>query len=95
MLGGNDLLLKLEKNNFNCTKEELKKFEQKSDFESKQILRSLGTKWYKCPKGHLYVVGECGRPTEKSICPECGSSIGGINHVPERGNSSINIDNAF
>jgi hypothetical protein len=29
------------------------------DIQSLDLLRTLGTKWYKCPNGHLYVVGEC------------------------------------
>ncbi|XP_054840650.1 NFX1-type zinc finger-containing protein 1-like [Eublepharis macularius] len=36
--------------------------------------------WYKCPKGHLYTIGECGRAMEESRCPECGAAIGGGQH---------------
>jgi hypothetical protein len=36
--------------------------------------------WYKCPNGHLYTIGECGRAMQISLCPECGSTIGGTSH---------------
>ena len=92
MLGVSNLIKKLQTNNFNCTKNELEKFSEKSIYESHQILSSLGTRWYKCPNGHLYVVGECGRPMEQSICPDCGAGIGGREHVPEIGNQVVNIN---
>ncbi|XP_074397014.1 E3 ubiquitin-protein ligase RNF213 isoform X2 [Zonotrichia albicollis] len=44
-----------------------------------------GLHWYECPKGHPCTVGECGRPMEKSRCPECHVIIGGRNHVPVKG----------
>ena len=31
-----------------------------------------GTRWYKCPKGHPYSVGECGMPMQTSVCMTCG-----------------------
>ena len=31
--------------------------------------------------GHVYTVGECGRPTERASCPECKDQIGGDNHA--------------
>ncbi|XP_067852580.1 NFX1-type zinc finger-containing protein 1-like [Heptranchias perlo] len=43
--------------------------------------------WYQCPNGHLYTVGECVRPAERSKCPECESMIGGEDHYPEGSNS--------
>ena len=92
MLGVSNLIKKLQINNFNCTENELEKFIEKSIYESHQILSSLGTRWYKCPNGHLYVVGECGRPMEQSICPDCGAGIGGREHVPEIGNQVVNIN---
>ena len=33
--------------------------------------------WYKCPKGHIYSIGDCGQAMVESKCPECGSKIGG------------------
>ncbi|XP_032177877.1 E3 ubiquitin-protein ligase RNF213 isoform X3 [Mustela erminea] len=44
-----------------------------------------GLRWYVCPNGHPCAVGECGRPTERSHCVDCGALIGGINHKPEPG----------
>ncbi|KAM7176045.1 NFX1-type zinc finger-containing protein 1-like isoform 2-T2 [Macrochelys suwanniensis] len=42
--------------------------------------------WYRCPQGHLYTIGECGRPMQQSSCPECGATIGGQNHTLTRDN---------
>ncbi|XP_043365785.1 NFX1-type zinc finger-containing protein 1-like [Dermochelys coriacea] len=44
--------------------------------------------WYRCPQGHLYTIGECGRPMQQSSCPECGATIGGQNHALTRDNVS-------
>ncbi|XP_071287737.1 E3 ubiquitin-protein ligase RNF213-like isoform X2 [Agelaius tricolor] len=41
--------------------------------------------WYECPNGHPCTVGECGRPMERSRCPECHVLIGGRNHIPVQG----------
>jgi len=92
MLGVGSLNKKLESNNFNCTEKELENFSEKAVYETHQILRSLGTRWYKCPNGHLYVVGECGGPMERSICPECHARIGGMDHIPESGNQVVDIN---
>ncbi|KAL3881508.1 hypothetical protein ACJMK2_027940, partial [Sinanodonta woodiana] len=42
--------------------------------------------FYRCPNGHPYIIGECGRPYTVSKCPKCGSEIGGQSHVPLPGN---------
>ena len=42
--------------------------------------------WFKCPKGHVYVIGECGGAMQRGTCPECGAVIGGTNHALEEGN---------
>ena len=63
----------------------------KIDFESLNLLRTLGTTWYRCPEGHLYVVGECGGPMEESRCPECGKKIGGRDHIPANRNEVANL----
>jgi len=55
-------------------------------------ISELGKKWYKCPNNHLYTVGECGRPMEESICPQCNIKIGGRNHIPATGNEEVNLD---
>ncbi|NXQ68472.1 RN213 ligase, partial [Quiscalus mexicanus] len=50
--------------------------------------------WYECPNGHPCIVGECGRPMETSLCPECHVLIGGRNHIAVEGfhRSSIRSD---
>ncbi|KAI8798619.1 NFX1-type zinc finger-containing protein 1 [Biomphalaria glabrata] len=45
----------------------------------KAVNVSLGA-WYKCPNGHIYAIGECGRAMEEAHCPECRARIGGTNH---------------
>lgn len=42
--------------------------------------------WYRCPNGHMYSVGECGMPMERAVCPECGATVGGANHLSAAGN---------
>ena len=42
--------------------------------------------WYKCPKGHIYAIGECGGANQESKCPECGAVIGGTGHTLAAGN---------
>ncbi|XP_065220934.1 LOW QUALITY PROTEIN: NFX1-type zinc finger-containing protein 1-like [Planococcus citri] len=36
--------------------------------------------WFKCSKGHIYCITECGGAMEESHCPECGEKIGGRDH---------------
>lgn len=43
--------------------------------------------WYRCPNGHLYRIGECGRAMQESHCPECGALIGGSQHRSVEGNT--------
>ncbi|KAJ7163577.1 hypothetical protein C8R43DRAFT_1171786, partial [Mycena crocata] len=43
--------------------------------------------FYTCPNGHVYVIGECGGATVRSRCPECGSTIGGANHMLDSTNA--------
>ena len=82
------------KGNF-CIQLDLKDLFKNSQFDLQAInlLRTLGTQWYKCPNGHLYTVGECGRPMEQSRCPECGQKIGGHDHVPAMNNEAVNLQN--
>lgn len=57
--------------------------------ERKQIVLAFGQRsgrWFKCAKGHIYVVTECGGALEVSKCPDCGSTIGGVNHRMEEHN---------
>ena len=71
----------------------LKDIFDKFELEEYEVIRSLGTTVYKCPKGHIYLIGECGRPMEESKCPDCGSKIGGRNHNSVRNNVQVNFDN--
>ena len=51
--------------------------------ERKMIIAALRAKpgsWYKCPKGHIYQIGDCGGATQEGKCPECGATIGGSHH---------------
>jgi len=47
------------------------------------------TKFYVCPNGHEYAIGECGRPWIKATCRECGADIGGVNHSLEKHNRIV------
>ena len=86
VFGRDTLKPQFDKTNFNCSKEELEKYKIISKYKAETILRSLGTQWYRCPNGHYYVVGDCGRTMQLSRCPDCGASIGGMNHIPQDGN---------
>ncbi|XP_076435286.1 NFX1-type zinc finger-containing protein 1-like isoform X2 [Babylonia areolata] len=60
-----------------------------SDSEREKVVRAISLptgSWYACPRGHYYVIGECGRPTERASCPECHADIGGENHALVGGN---------
>ena len=51
--------------------------------EKKILVKAMGLgqgHWFKCPKGHIYCIGECGGAMEEAKCPECGSTIGGTQH---------------
>jgi len=61
-----------------------------SEKQKREILNAFGGasgRWFKCPKGHVYVVTECGGATEVGQCNECGESIGGENHSVLPGNA--------
>eukprot|EP00105_Crassostrea_gigas_P007927 XP_011422344.1 PREDICTED: E3 ubiquitin-protein ligase rnf213-alpha [Crassostrea gigas] len=36
--------------------------------------------FYRCPNGHPYVIGNCGRPYYRGRCKDCGADIGGERH---------------
>ena len=55
-------------------------------------LRNLGTKWYHCPNGHAYTIGECGLAMVESRCPECGEKIGGKDHKLLNTNKLVDFD---
>ena len=57
--------------------------------EKIKIVSAIGLSkghWYKCPNGHYYCIGECGGATQRSQCPDCGSTIGGEGHRLAEGN---------
>ena len=62
------------------------------DEEFMNTLRNIGTKWYQCPKGHAYTIGECGLAMIESICPECGERIGGRDHQLLKTNKLVDFD---
>ncbi|KAH3807136.1 E3 ubiquitin-protein ligase RNF213-like [Dreissena polymorpha] len=45
---------------------------------------------YKCPNGHPYLIGDCGRPYVSGSCPACREKIGGDSHTAHPGNVIIN-----
>ncbi|KAK7926035.1 hypothetical protein WMY93_008345 [Mugilogobius chulae] len=53
--------------------------------QAMQVLETTQLRWYNCPNGHPCAIGECGRPTVKSYCVDCGAEIGGLSHVPVQG----------
>ncbi|XP_014223704.2 NFX1-type zinc finger-containing protein 1-like [Trichogramma pretiosum] len=60
--------------------------------ERKMIFKAMAREiklgaWYKCPNGHIYSIGECGQAMQESKCPDCGSRIGGSNHLITVGNT--------
>ncbi|RPD78076.1 hypothetical protein L226DRAFT_610074 [Lentinus tigrinus ALCF2SS1-7] len=52
--------------------------------ELTQVVRGLGFShvghFYKCPNGHVFVIGECGGAMQTAVCAECGEAIGGNRH---------------
>jgi hypothetical protein len=43
----------------------------------------------RCPRGHIYVIGDCGGAAVTARCPECGATIGGTNHNLAAGNATL------
>ncbi|KAK7499274.1 hypothetical protein BaRGS_00009534 [Batillaria attramentaria] len=61
-----------------------------SDKERVMILKAMQLNtghWYKCPKGHVYAIGDCGGANQGSRCPECKAAIGGVNYRLAEGNT--------
>ena len=44
--------------------------------------------WYECPNGHPYFIGNCGQAMQQSVCPECGTAVGGSRHTLLQSNRS-------
>lgn len=42
--------------------------------------QSAGGRWFACPNGHPYYIGDCGGAMVESTCPECGARVGGSAH---------------
>ncbi|XP_071953363.1 E3 ubiquitin-protein ligase rnf213-alpha-like [Antedon mediterranea] len=47
--------------------------------------------WNKCPNGHPYVIGDCGRAYGTGRCMECGAPIGGEGHRLHSDNRTIDM----
>ena len=43
--------------------------------------------WFRCPNGHVYVIGECGGAMERGRCPDCNAQVGGEGHRLTGGNA--------
>ena len=56
------------------------------DFEVFQVASKDPVKFYKCPNGHYYSIGDCTKPATVSVCPTCKSQIGGQGHQLSAGN---------
>ncbi|KAI1806387.1 hypothetical protein F4811DRAFT_560463 [Daldinia bambusicola] len=59
--------------------------------ELREVYRAMAAEfsgtghWYLCANGHPFTIGECGMPMQRALCPECGASVGGANHVTDAG----------
>lgn len=61
-----------------------------TEIERREIVAAIGLSpghWFKCAKGHIYAIGECGGAMEEAKCPECGLTIGGTSHTLTSGNT--------
>ena len=63
------------------------------DFEVFQVASKDPVKFYKCPNGHYYSIGNCTKPATVSTCPTCKSQIGGLGHQLSAGNLEAGILN--
>ncbi|XP_064404373.1 E3 ubiquitin-protein ligase RNF213-like isoform X3 [Halichondria panicea] len=50
------------------------------------------SKFYKCPNGHLYLIGDYGKPWVRKTCPECYAAIGGTHHTLLADNSEAQVE---
>eukprot|EP01052_Picozoa_sp_SAG31_P002292 SAG31_NODE_80_length_27188_cov_42.623869_7_plen_2406_part_00 len=46
-------------------------------------------RWFTCPNGHPFAIGNCGGAMEKARCPECNEEIGGTDHNLISGNKAM------
>jgi hypothetical protein len=63
------------------------------DFEVFQVASKDPVKFYKCPNGHYYSIGDCTKPASVGLCPTCKSPIGGQGYILSDGNSEAGILN--
>ncbi|GAX83659.1 hypothetical protein CEUSTIGMA_g11084.t1 [Chlamydomonas eustigma] len=59
-----------------------------SKMEISEVASYMQSHLYRCPNGHLYVIGDCGMAMETGRCPECGESVGGGSHTLHSTNSA-------
>ncbi|MEE6515818.1 hypothetical protein FKM82_024889 [Ascaphus truei] len=57
--------------------------------QAKNVLQRENVRWYVCPNNHYCAVGECGQPMQLSRCIDCGAQVGGENHRPHVGFTTI------
>ena len=60
------------------------KLEGLTDAEQIEIVEAIGLskgRWFKCPNGHYYCIGEGGGAMQVGKCPECDVKIGGTHHT--------------
>ncbi|CAH0548130.1 unnamed protein product [Brassicogethes aeneus] len=55
-------------------------------FSVVQAMGMVKGHWFKCPKGHVYAIENCGDAVMSGKCNECGALIGGTNYELSRGN---------
>ena len=46
-------------------------------------------RWFTCPNGHPFAIGQCGGAMQRSTCPECGEEIGGEDHNLDAKNKAL------
>jgi hypothetical protein len=46
-------------------------------------------RWFTCPNGHPFAIGNCGGATQESRCPECNEPIGGTGHTLLASNKAL------
>ncbi|XP_019133291.1 E3 ubiquitin-protein ligase rnf213-beta isoform X3 [Larimichthys crocea] len=89
LLSGNPLLVPLHQIAFqpqNATDSFLPTMPDDHTSEARQWLsKDRRVQMYYCANGHPCFVGECGRPTVISTCPDCGIPIGGQKYNPVDG----------
>ncbi|XP_029383406.1 E3 ubiquitin-protein ligase rnf213-beta [Echeneis naucrates] len=88
LLSGNDLLgplYQISSQPQNATNYFLPTMADDHTGEARQWLQRERLQAYTCANGHPCFVGECGKPMVISRCPDCGSPIGGMNHLAVSG----------